>query len=129
MIPNFQNPDPLREGITAKTVVLSDIVDGFMKSTPEGVKWAHQDNLISLSKNVDRYSLTGESIFATRALDDLRELIRLEEHWLLMAKMLRTRLLDTRLAANKSWLRNINPTEDEQGESAFGKNTDSSIGG
>lgn len=116
VIPDLRAADPNRQGITADTVCLEDLVGSFVKSVPDGIRLAHQDALVSLSKNIDRHSLTGESVFGTRALDDLRAVISVLDHQLLIAKMLRTRMLKTRLVANRAWMNGQNPIQDEQGE-------------
>jgi len=116
VIPDLRTADPNRNGITADTVCLEDLVGSFVKSTPEGIRLAHQDALVSLSKNIDRHSLTGESIFGSRALDDMRAVIAVLDHQILIAKMLRTRMIKTRLVVNRQWLNGQNPTQDEQGE-------------
>ena len=115
MIPDLRTPDAQRQGITADTVCLEDLVASFVASTPEGLKLAHQDALVSLSRNIDRHAITGESLFATRGLDDLRALMAVIEHQLMIAKMLRSRVMKTRLKTNQIWLRGQNPTEDGEG--------------
>jgi len=102
----------MREGITADTVCLEDIVDSFVKSTPEGIKLAHQDHLISASKNWDRHALTGQNVFATRGINDIRGIIEALEHQLIVAKMFKSRALKTQMSVNRQWLAGADPTQE-----------------
>lgn len=113
VIPDLRTPDPNRKGITADTVTLEDIVKSFVTSTPQGIRLAHEAALVSASRNWDRHALTGESIFASRGLKDIDDLIAVLEHQVMVAKMFRKRGRSVQLDANRKWLRGINPTLDE----------------
>ena len=115
MIPDLRAPDPNRSGITADTVTIEDVVNSLLKVTPEGTRLAHEEALRNASKDLDRYSITGQSMFTTRSLKSVESLIETLEHQILVTKMLRRRIMEVRRKENKRWINQTadNPYEQE----------------
>ena len=115
MIPDLRAPDPNRSGITADTVTIEDVVNSLLKVTPEGTRLAHEEALRNASMDLDRYSITGQSMFATRSLKSVESLIETLEHQILVTKMLRRRIMEVRRKENKRWINQTadNPYEQE----------------
>ena len=111
MIPELRSIVGDREGITAGTVVVEDLIDSYLEDSGGGLRLAHERVLKGMSEDLGRYSLTGEGVFLRRGLGGVRELEKKLEHQLMLVRMLKRRCLRVQEESDRKWVSGVDPRD------------------
>lgn len=98
-MPDLRQAEPVREGITHENVVYDDIIESFLN----GQELAHEAALIELSKNIDRFSASGEARWLTESMRSCDATLSVIEKQAALLKMMKKRLAAIRTRLNRDW--------------------------
>lgn len=109
-LPNLRESDPLREGITHRTICYDDLMAALFEEYLDEAEGETRSRLffeapmVEASKWIDRFTATAESQYATKAVEELDDLMLRMRRISDRADMLKRRIKATRADVNRRWM-------------------------